>query len=92
MMKQLARPAAREQAAALATDAAARMPAPGRLMVSGRVAAAKVGCSYRHWLRLCDDGLAPPGKKLGALRRWDLDELDRWIAAGNPPVRKAAAR
>jgi predicted DNA-binding transcriptional regulator AlpA len=35
---------------------------------------------------LADGGKAPPGIKLGALRRWDLDELDEWIANGCPPV------
>ena len=45
----------------------------GRRLVNGPTAAAKAGCSYRHWLRL-------------ALRRWDLDELDEWIANGCPPV------
>lgn len=55
-------------------------------MVNGPTAAAKAGCSYRHWLRLADGGKAPPGIKLGALRRWDLDELDEWIANGCPPV------
>lgn len=61
---------------------------PGRRLVGGLVAAAKAGCSYRHWLRLCDAGKAPPGMKLGALRRWDLSELDAWIAAGCPSMRE----
>lgn len=61
----------------------------GRRLVDGPTAAAKAGCSYRHWLRLADAGKAPPGIKLGALRRWDLDELDRWIADGCPNVRRA---
>lgn len=57
---------------------------PHRL-IDGRAAAQKVGCSHRHWLRLCDDGLAPAGVKLRALRRWDEREIDTWIAAGCPP-------
>jgi predicted DNA-binding transcriptional regulator AlpA len=60
---------------------------PGRRLVDGPTAAAKAGCSYRHWLRLADSGRAPAGLKLGALRRWDLDQLDRWIEAGCKPVR-----
>lgn len=64
---------------------------PGRRLVDGRTAAAKAGCSYRHWLRLCDAGKAPYGFKLGALRRWDLQELDTWIAGGCPTVRQAGA-
>lgn len=64
---------------------------PGRRLVDGRTAAAKVGCSYRHWLRLADSGKAPPGIKLGALRRWDLAALDAWIAGGCRPMRRIYA-
>jgi predicted DNA-binding transcriptional regulator AlpA len=60
---------------------------PGRRLVDGPSAAAKMGCSYRHWLRLADSGRAPGGLKLGALRRWDLDALDAWIQGGCKPVR-----
>lgn len=60
---------------------------PGRRLVDGRTAAMKAGCSYRHWLRMCDKGLAPPGTKFGHLRRWDLTKLDDWISAGCPRVR-----
>ena len=62
---------------------------PGRRLVDGPTAARKAGCSYRHWLRMADAGKAPFGIKLGALRRWDLDKLDRWIADGCPSVRRA---
>ena len=68
---------------------AARSTPPGRRLVDGPTAAAKLGCSYRHFLRLADSGKAPYGTKLGALRRWDLDELDAWIANGCRPVRQA---
>ena len=67
------------------------LEAPGRRLVDGPAAAAKAGCSYRHWLRLADAGKAPHGIKLGALRRWDLDELDHWIADGCPSVRRAGS-
>lgn len=63
---------------------------PGRRLVDGRTAAAKAGCSYRHWLRMCDAGLAPWGCKLGSLRRWSVEEIDRWIADGCPRVRPLA--
>jgi hypothetical protein len=29
----------------------------------------------------------PWGVKIGALRRWDMDEIERWIAGGCRPVR-----
>ncbi len=59
---------------------------PGRRLVDLDVAAGKVGCSPRNWLRLCSNGKAPFGYKVGALRRWDLAELDAWIAGGSKPV------
>jgi predicted DNA-binding transcriptional regulator AlpA len=61
----------------------------GRRLIDGRAAARKAGCSFRHWLRMCESGLAPRGYKLGFLRRWDETELDRWIAGGCKPVQRA---
>jgi hypothetical protein len=31
----------------------------------------------------------PPGVKLGALRRWDAEQLEAWIANGCKPWRTA---
>ncbi len=50
----------------------------------GRVLA----CSWRHVLRLADRGVIPWGVKLGALRRWDLAEIEEFIVAGCKPVRR----
>jgi predicted DNA-binding transcriptional regulator AlpA len=33
-------------------------------------------------IRLADAGKIPQGFKLGALRRWDLSEIEQFIAAG----------
>lgn len=46
-------------------------------------------CSFaaRTVLRNADRGVMPWGIKIGALRRWDLDEIEAWIAAGCRPVR-----
>jgi len=60
---------------------------PPRRLIDVRAFAAKIGASTRHALRLADSGAAPWGMKLGALRRWDLAEIDAWIARGCPPVR-----
>lgn len=48
----------------------------------------------RTVLRNADRGAMPWGLKIGALRRWDLDEIDAWIADGCRPVRnvKGGAR
>jgi excisionase family DNA binding protein len=48
---------------------------------------ARLGCSWRHVLRLADRGAMPRGVKLGALRRWDADQLEAWIASGCKPCR-----
>ena len=50
---------------------------------------AALGCSWRHVLRMADRGLMPYGYKLGSLRRFDLDEIQRWISGGCKPVRVA---
>lgn len=54
-----------------------------------RQVAGRLGCSWRHVLRLCDRGVMPAGLKLGALRRWDAATIEAWIAEGCPKVRNA---
>jgi predicted DNA-binding transcriptional regulator AlpA len=44
--------------------------------------------SWRTVLRYADAGLMPWGLKIGSLRRWDLDEIERWIEGGCKPVRQ----
>ena len=43
----------------------------------------------RTILRYADSGRMPWGYKIGALRRWDLDEIEQWIKNGCKPVRAA---
>jgi excisionase family DNA binding protein len=62
-------------------------PAQRRLSDAKEVSA-RLGCSWRHVLRMADRGLMPWGIKLGALRRWDMDQLEEWIKAGCKPVRQ----
>jgi predicted DNA-binding transcriptional regulator AlpA len=45
--------------------------------------------SWRTVYRYADAGLMPWGFKIGTLRRWDMDEIERWIANGCKPVRHA---
>jgi predicted DNA-binding transcriptional regulator AlpA len=59
-----------------------------RRLADAKQVGARLGCSWRHVLRMADRGLMPWGLKLGALRRWDLDELDAWIKGGCRPVRQ----
>ncbi len=37
---------------------------------------------------MADAGRLPAGVKLGSLRRWDKAELEAWISAGCPAVRR----
>lgn len=61
---------------------------PGRRLIGiSQVCPHKVPLSKRGWLRLCDSGRAPWGRKLGARRVWDAQEIDEWIAGGCKPVR-----
>jgi excisionase family DNA binding protein len=60
-----------------------------RRLLDAKQVGARLGCSWRTVLRLADRGAMPPGVKLGALRRWDSDQLDEWIGGGCRPVRQA---
>lgn len=57
-----------------------------RLLTAKQVAE-MLGCSWRTVLRLADAGRIPFGVKLGALRRWDSQELAAFLAGGCRPVR-----
>jgi predicted DNA-binding transcriptional regulator AlpA len=60
---------------------------PGRQLIDAEIVGRKIGCSARHCYRMADQGLMPWGLKLGALRRWDAQEIDEWIGRGCPRVR-----
>lgn len=62
-----------------------------RALNAGQVGA-RLGCSSRHVFRMADAGLMPWGFKLLALRRWDADEIERWISAGCPTNWKKGGR
>jgi predicted DNA-binding transcriptional regulator AlpA len=66
--------------------------AHGRKLGDVKNVAAKLDCSTRHVYRLADAGRMPPPLRLGALVRWDLDQIDTWILDGCPPCRKAGGR
>jgi predicted DNA-binding transcriptional regulator AlpA len=61
---------------------------PPRRLLDAKQVGERLGCSWRHVLRMADRGLMPWGVKLGALRRWDAGELEQWIAGGCKPVRQ----
>ena len=49
-----------------------------------------LGCSWRTVIRLADSGKIPPGYKLSALRRWDMAEIEAFIASGCKPPKVAS--
>ena len=59
-------------------------PAASR-MVSVEDVAELLSASERTVRRLDSAGKLPRGIKVGGLKRWRLDELAAWIAAGCPP-------
>jgi predicted DNA-binding transcriptional regulator AlpA len=61
-----------------------------RHLIDAKEVARRLGCSWRHVLRLADAGLMPWGVKLGALRRWDCKEIEDFIAGGCKPPKKGA--
>ena len=62
---------------------------PSRRLIDAKEVGRLLGCSWRHVLRLADKGALPWGCKLGALRRWDVSEIETFIANGCKPVRQA---
>ncbi len=64
----------------------------GRKLGDVNVVAEKLACSPRHVYRMSDGDRMPRPIRLGALVRWDLDEIDRWISTGCPSCRKGAGR
>ena len=58
-------------------------------LIDAKAVGIMLGCSWRHVLRLADAGKLPWGCKLGSLRRWDIREIESFLANGCKPVRKA---
>jgi predicted DNA-binding transcriptional regulator AlpA len=75
-----------KQIAGRSGTAAETVP-PGKRLVGVAVLAAKYGCDERTVYRWADAGLIPWGRKIGGLRKWDLDEIDAHIESGCKPVR-----
>lgn len=48
--------------------------------------------STRHVHRLADGGNMPLPLRLGGARRWDVTELERWVADGCPPKPRGGRR
>ena len=44
--------------------------------------AARLQCSDRNVRRLATEGRIPPGRMIGGLRRWHIDEVRAWETGG----------
>ena len=58
------------------------------LLVDALSAARLLGISRTTWYGQLSAGRAPPGCRLGRCRRWSVVELEKWSAAGCPPMAK----
>jgi predicted DNA-binding transcriptional regulator AlpA len=63
------------------------MPEAEKPLIDVKEFAAKLGCCPKHIRRMADSGRCPPSIQLGALRRWNRQVVDDWIADGCPVVR-----
>lgn len=61
-----------------------RPPNTERRLVGIEDVARMLGCSTRHIHRMRDAGRLPPAIRLGALVRWPIEAIERWIAEGCP--------
>ena len=55
--------------------------------LSVRSLAERLECSPRHVERMCAAGKLPSPIRMGRAKRWSVDEIKRWIAAGAPDRR-----
>jgi predicted DNA-binding transcriptional regulator AlpA len=62
-----------------------------RRLGGAKVVARMLDLSWRTVYRLADAGMIPAGFKIGASRRWDLSEIEAFIATGCKP-RKTASK
>jgi predicted DNA-binding transcriptional regulator AlpA len=72
----------------VSSELAATAAQASRRLIDAKGVGRILGCSWRHVLRLADEGVLPWGVKLGRLRRWDLTEIERFLASGCRPVRQ----
>jgi excisionase family DNA binding protein len=65
---------------------------PSRRLIDAKEVGQRLGCSWRTVYRLADRGVIPAGGKLGALRRWDLAEIEEFIRNGCSLAESEVAR
>lgn len=55
-------------------------PSPGHRYGDAKAVGQLLVCNARHVVRMADEGVIPPGFKIGRLRRWDLGEIEEFVA------------
>lgn len=60
------------------------------LLTSADQLASRLGMTRDHIYRLCREGKLPHTRINARTIRFDLDEIDAWIAKGKQPVKEAA--
>lgn len=70
------------------SDGVAQSPSDSASLLDVRAVAALLGCSARHVYRLRDGGRMPLPVMVGALVRWRRADVEDWITAGCPSIRK----
>jgi predicted DNA-binding transcriptional regulator AlpA len=69
----------------------ASTPKQTRQLGDAKAVGRLLGCHWRTVYRFADAGRIPWGTKIGALRRWDLTEIDAFIANGCKPPKARGA-
>ncbi len=59
-------------------------------LIDAEAAAAIVGVARRTWYRYVENGDVPQPVRFGGSVKWRREEIDEWIRAGCPRVRKDA--
>ncbi|MFN9272905.1 MAG: helix-turn-helix transcriptional regulator [Planctomycetia bacterium] len=57
-------------------------------LIDAETAATIVGVARRTWYRYVDNGDVPQPVRFGGSVKWRREEIDEWIRAGCPRVRK----
>ena len=71
----------------MSEPAVASPPAEEVRLLDVNAVAQLLSCSTRNVYRLADSGQMPRPRKLGALVRWDREELEKWLSDGCPTCR-----
>ena len=75
-----------------AKQAAAMIAVSPATLLDVKAVASILGCSARSVYRLSDSGRMPGPVRLGAMVRWNRDDINDWLAGGCESVRHVSAQ